>query len=313
MKSRKRFKYKNISKLADEIDWKGTPGMGDAMFGLNVAHNTARRLNKSVQIKYHWYYDARKQYHCEDPETLIERIEYVNNFYHNQKDVSVVHTFDSNDGNVYTNRYIGTDESRHNAEVNTWKFRDSANLKTDENKVVFWRPTFNAEMPRNWKLLLSHEDWDKAISNLEMHGYNPVELTYRTPIHEAMFHINTCKFVVCYDGMWHYIAKNFWKPMLVLSTHNVTTIHTPHCLSFNGGGLLHYTRNFNISKRRQLVFSNHWVDKNLWRKNRGNNKEGSFDIFENVTAMEQIEKRARWYKIEMAMRTWENNEYTESR
>jgi hypothetical protein len=61
-------------------------------------------------------------------------------------------------------------------------------------------------------------------------GYDVVELCYRTPIREATYHINTCDFIICYDGMWHYIAKNFMKPMIVSSQDMITTYHTRHAL-----------------------------------------------------------------------------------
>ena len=297
---RKSFNLLDLDKLSDEIDWKGTPGMGDAMFGLNTAHNTARRLKKPVQLTYHWYYDSKNKYHCEDPESLIERIHYIHNFYHSSENVRIAHKFDSKDGYIYNERYIGTDEPRKNAAANSWIFREDCKLPVVKNKFVFWRPTYNAEVPRNWKLLLDHNGWDKVVNNLVINGYDPVEICYRTPICEAMYHINTAEFVVCYDGMWHYIAKNFWKPMLVLSNHSVTKIHTPHCLSFDGRSLLHYSQHINAIKRRQILFSDMWVDKCIWRLPGG----GSYDHFLKCTGMHQIYTRAAWYQIEMSKRTW---------
>ena len=48
-----------------------------------------------------------------------------------------------------------------------------------------------------------------------------------------MYHIATCKATVSYEGMWHYIAKNYHKPMIVMSADVITQLHTPNALSFS--------------------------------------------------------------------------------
>ena len=65
-------------------------------------------------------------------------------------------------------------------------------------------------------------------------GFNVVELTYRTPVSEAFYEISTCRLVLCYDGMWHYIARNFSIPMIVISKDGVTKYHTPHAITASG-------------------------------------------------------------------------------
>jgi hypothetical protein len=39
--------------------------------------------------------------------------------------------------------------------------------------------------------------------------------------------------VVCYDGIWHYVAKNFARPLAVISGEGVTKYHTPNALRLN--------------------------------------------------------------------------------
>ena len=81
--------------------------------------------------------------------------------------------------------------------------------------------------------MVTNEMWDQAIDFLRSIGYNVVELSYRSPIREAHYHIATCKLVISYDGMWHYFAKNYYKPMIVASRSAITRLHTPHALTLH--------------------------------------------------------------------------------
>jgi hypothetical protein len=49
-----------------------------------------------------------------------------------------------------------------------------------------------------------------------------------------MYHISTARMVLCYDGMWHYIARNLLTPMVVVSTEGITSYHTPHAVKVSG-------------------------------------------------------------------------------
>lgn len=61
-------------------------------------------------------------------------------------------------------------------------------------------------------------------------GLKVTELTYRTPVSEAMYHISTCRQIVCYDGMWHYMARNYHKPTVVVSPEGISKYHTPNAI-----------------------------------------------------------------------------------
>lgn len=52
---------------------KGTPGIGDAMFYMNIAHRFAYDNNVQVELQLHWDHDKDFKYHFEDPETIVER------------------------------------------------------------------------------------------------------------------------------------------------------------------------------------------------------------------------------------------------
>ena len=242
------------------VTWRGTPGVGDFMWALNSVHNYCYTNNKKVVLEFHWEHDEHHLHHFEDPETIIERLEYIHNFYHRKDDVTVKHVYaqktrysdwkfsddyiKEDDGSVriaainrgHKNRFFFesgaySDRTGSPAPLCDWIFREDVVDRTiTKNKVVIWRPTFNAETPRTWKRTLTHEEWDDIISSMRQAGLHITELTYRTPVREAFYHLSTCRQVVCYDGMWHYIARNFSVPMIVLSGEGITNYHTPHCI-----------------------------------------------------------------------------------
>jgi hypothetical protein len=47
-----------------------------------------------------------------------------------------------------------------------------------------------------------------------------------------MYHISNCEATVGYEGMWHFVAKNFWKPMIIFTKDNITNLHTPNAYIF---------------------------------------------------------------------------------
>jgi hypothetical protein len=243
------------------ITWRGTPGVGDFMWALNSAHHYAYFYNKKVVLEFQWEHDEDYLHHFEDPETIIERLEYLHNFYHRKDDVIVQHVFnaygryrdwsywddvipDSREENAGRSRVIVNrgkknrfwfesgvygDGEGQSSPINDWSFRKLPR-NIDKRKVVIWRPTFNAEVPRTWKNFLTFEQWEGIISTLRSAGLYVVELTYRTPIREVMYHLSTCRLTICYDGMWHYIAKNLQVPLVVISNEGITKYHTPYCL-----------------------------------------------------------------------------------
>ena len=279
--------------LSNDIHWKMTPGMGDVMMCLNTAHRTAHSLGTPVNLNLHWYFDPEIPHTQDDPETILERLYYVHDFYHDQDQVIIRHQYPGDDS-LRKLRVKGTFKGVGNGLSNSWWFRESSYLPVDENKIVVWRPTFNAEVARDWKLLINHYEWDKILDNYRALGYNIVELCYRTNIREAMYHINTCKFTISYDGMWHIIARNFWKPMIVLSRSVITEFLTPWALMLNEKDIFHYTRNFDMNKKRQILFDNHYMDRQTFRF-----KETNPTFFKRGTGFDQLERRARWYRYKI--------------
>jgi len=251
-------------KPSELVTWRGTPGVGDFMWALNSCHKYAADHNVSkINLELHWEHGEHHNHHFEDPETIIERCNYIHNFYHQQERVEIHHIFNA-DGRYKHWKFnddvvLETNGDRRIAAINNhgfkarfffesghyddapgsdapdndWIFREDAFQDYNPNRIVFWRPTWNAERPRTWKRIFDDSDWDHLIAHFRTLGFDMHELSYRTPVSEVMHLISTSRMVICYDGIWHYVAKNFARPLAVISGEGVTKYHTSNALRLN--------------------------------------------------------------------------------
>lgn len=208
------------------------------MMGLNVAHMMASLLKTTVQMDVHWYHDKDYLFHPEDPETIVERFDYIHSMYHNSNTVKVNHIYNSTEEDVRNIRFRGfIEDNKKRGQVinglNSWIFRRDLFTPPERNKIVIWKPFDNATPAPKWKLSFSEKDWSKIVKHylIRKHRYNVVELSYRTPIREVFYHIRTCNYVICYDGMWHYITRNFIKPSFVIGDQGVIEAHNPQAIT----------------------------------------------------------------------------------
>ena len=250
-------------KPSELVTWRGTPGVGDFMWALNSCHRYAADHNvRKINLELHWEHGEDYLHHFEDPETIIERCNYIHNFYHQQDRVEIHHIFNA-DGRYRDWKYADdvvnengvnrvkavnahgqknrfwfqsgfyNDDRGSPAPNNDWIFRQDAFQEYNPKRIVYWRPTWNAEKPRTWKRLFDNNDWEQLIIHFKAMGFEMHELSYRTPASEAMYLISTARMVICYDGIWHYVAKNFARPLAVISGEGVTKYHTPNALRLN--------------------------------------------------------------------------------
>ena len=224
----------------EKIRWRGTHGVGDFMQALNVCHRYSFDYNKSpVNLEMHWEHGPEFLYHPKDPETVIERMRKIHEMYHENNRVVVTHVFDSKefyyapeDSELKVKRRFEFDSERYDgtgSPPNDWCFHPHEHI-APQKKIVIWTPHYNREQPRRWKRWLTSDDWYGIIELLRWKGWILQELTYRTPIMEAYKHIQECRFIVSYDGMWHYMGRNFSKPHLIPSKEGVTTYNTPNAV-----------------------------------------------------------------------------------
>ena len=102
----------------------------------------------------------------------------------------------------------------------------------DNLKGVCWTPKYNSEPPKSWKRQLTEEDWTLSKERFESVA-DIIELSYRTPVQNAFEIIKECDFIFCYEGMWHFIARNFAKPIVIQSGEKVTEQNTPQVKRLN--------------------------------------------------------------------------------
>jgi len=162
---------------SSQIIWKGTPGVGDFMYGLNVAYFRSWLMNKPIRIIFEWFHSEDFLYHFEDPETIIERFNYIEKFYKKKNaKVLIDHIFNSTNGQLYKDRFFGYSTEKvgiPRLRDNTWLMRDGFRHSSENivpKKIVVWRETFNAQQPRRFKRTYDREAWHYVIGLIEEQG-----------------------------------------------------------------------------------------------------------------------------------------------
>jgi hypothetical protein len=220
----------------DTIRWKTTVGIGDSMYGLNIAYMRAFVNQKPTKFQLHFFHPKDYIHHYEDPESVVERVEYIRDRYMWKDIVDVEYVYDSKDYALYKKFYEGVTRRKNSEMYRYWALDPTINTAPTYNKIVLWRPTSNlSQQVANDKMLLLDWEWDRLIDRMKDFGYNVVELDYRTPIRDALHHIRTCECCISYEGMWHYVSKNLFKPHIVLGTSSISTWHTPAAIVTKDG------------------------------------------------------------------------------
>ena len=212
----------------DKIRWKTTVGIGDSMYGMNIAYMRAFVNQKPTALQIHYHFPEDYYYHYEDPESIDARVRYIHDRMMWKDIVHIEHVFNSPDYKLYDKKYLGVNRRTRSELYRYWSFDPTIDTTAIDKKIVLWRPTFNlSQQLSGYKLPMLDSEWVRMIDLLRDFGYNVIEIDYRTPIREAFYHIRTCELCVSYEGMWHYVAKNFFKPHIVFSNSSITQWHTP--------------------------------------------------------------------------------------
>lgn len=253
---------------------KGKYGVGDSCWALNIAHNTSKVLSQTITLDCHWNWDRTHKHSIDDTENIIDQFDYIHTFYRNKENVVINHIVNSSKSNMLDSGgrlLYGPDPIYKDTRTcNWWKFDPRLRLSKTEKKVVIWRSTFNTDkLPNKEKEILSNDDWKKVIYNLKKSGYSVVELCYRTPIRESMYHINTCSSAIGYAGMWYYFANNWQKPTIIVSNRTLTKTHSPCCMEVGDKDIVYSITN-NYSDCEELLVNycqsrynivNEWISK----------------------------------------------------
>ena len=188
------------------VQWRTGVGYGDFVTGLGYAFSSSIKYQMPVNITFHWNHEKDFLYHPLDPESLVDRCNYIHSTMINNNMVTVNHIYNSNPKFRFFNQL-----DEFNPCHGLWY----SNLEQKEsNIVVLWSSQKNVEKTTHDKDP-ALEYWDMIKYYLYEKGFDVREVTYRTPVRKLVELINVCKFGVGYDGLAHQIFKYIWKPLIV--------------------------------------------------------------------------------------------------
>ena len=221
---------------------RGTPGAGDFMFTMCSAIYAANLLKTKINIIFYWDHDLEYEHNFEDPESIYQKLDWFYSRLYNNHLITYEHVtnFDLKktfDGNMMLN-LEQTAANKHSKNmpkgVSSWKFKKHLyDIEVFPKKVTVWRFKFNSAPPSSWKTEYDDAYWDNICETLISKGYDVHIIDYRTPIREAFYHIQTSRFVMGYDGMWHYLARMLYKPTIITGSNSIVKMHNPQAIFFH--------------------------------------------------------------------------------
>jgi|688.fasta_scaffold01135_42 hypothetical protein len=188
-----------------EVKWGTGVGYGDFVTGLGYAHGSAIKYETPVHIEFHWNHSKEHMFSPLDPETIVERCDYIYSIMSKLPQVSVSHQFNANPNFRFYNQL-----DEFNPMHGLW-YTDMPD-QTKKKHVAIWTTDFNISFPGHWKDPVNKR-WNDIRAKLS--DYVVEEITYRTPVKEAIEIINKCEFGIGYDGLAHQLFKFMWKPLFV--------------------------------------------------------------------------------------------------
>ena len=191
------------------IEWRSNIGYGDFITGLGYAHSATIKYGRPVHINFHWPNARDKKQSELDPETMYYRFNHILEYMRPVEGLTISHQWQS----IPDYRFINELEE-FNPIHGLWYPKNEPPV--EKKLVVHWSSIYNLTFPGYHKDPI-HDYWGVVIKELKDKGYKVKEVTYRTPVAEAMDLINRCEFGIGYEGMIHQLFKFMWKPLVVAS------------------------------------------------------------------------------------------------
>lgn len=188
------------------VEWNTGVGYGDFVTGLGYAHTASVKYNTPVNLTFHWKNSKDYIYHPKDPETIVDRCNYIHSIFTPVSEVKINHKFNSSPGFRFYNQL-----DERNPLHGLWH---TVLTPSKTKSVALWTSEHNFEFPGFNKDPAAHL-WPVIQKKLQKAGYKINEITYRTPVQEAIKIINECEFGIGYDGLAHQLFKFMWKPLIV--------------------------------------------------------------------------------------------------
>ena len=189
-----------------DIEWRAGIGYGDFVTGLGYAYTSSQKYNTPVSITFYWDHSEDYLFSTEDNETIVNRCRYIESIMQPNPLVEVHHKYDTRLLYRFKNQ-LDEFNPLHGLWYSTLK-REPSNI------VVVWTSRNNISFP-GYDKDPAYDMWDGIIEVVRSFGYDVREITYRTPVAEAMDLIRKCKFGIGYDGLAHQLFKFMWKPLIV--------------------------------------------------------------------------------------------------
>jgi len=246
---------------------RGTPGAGDFMFTMSTAFHVSHLLKIPIHVIFYWSHDKDYVHHPEDPESIFEKIDYFYSRCYKKENITYEHVYEFKElptlfnGEMFLNLEMnGRKEENHTLPygISSWKMKQTmVDFPVQDNKIVIWKSNFNAKTPALWKRSYTQKDWEYVENKLKEKKYKVVNIDYRTPIREVFYHIQSSRFCMGYDGMWHYVARMLYKPTIITGDSGIIKAHNPQAKWFYNktkdnknvtGNLLTFIDNFDENK-----------------------------------------------------------------
>lgn len=203
------------------IQFRSNEGYGDFITGLSYAHSSVIKYQRPVKITFHWPNPKDHLLSNIDKESILYRFNHVLEWMKPVDGLTIAHRFSS----VPSWRFINELEE-FNLVHGLWY--QSKKLPTKQKLVVHWSSKHNLTFPGYEKDPL-YDHWDDIVDHLKSVGYDVVEVTYRTPIKQALELMAQCQFGIGYEGMIHQLFKIIWKPTIIASQRvRLTRLLCPH-------------------------------------------------------------------------------------
>lgn len=187
------------------VKWGTGVGYGDFVTGLGYAHTSSIKYDTDVSIEFHWSHAEDYLFSPMDPETIVDRSNYIYSIMRPSNRVMVTHVYNSKPNFRFYNQL-----DEFNPLHGLW-YTDIP-PQTKKRHVAIWTTDFNVSFPGELKDPVNKR-WNDIRASLS--DYVLEEITYRTPVREAIEIINRCEFGIGYDGLAHQLFKFMWKPLFV--------------------------------------------------------------------------------------------------
>lgn len=228
-----------------DVKWGTGVGYGDFVTGLGYAHTSAIKYQIPVHIEFYWNHSKEHLFSPLDPETIVERCDYIYSIMRQLPQVSVSHQFSVNPDFRFYNQL-----DEFNPMHGLW-YTDMPD-QTKKKHVAIWTTDFNVSFPGHWKDPINTK-WNDIRAKLS--DYVLEEITYRTPVKEAIEIINRCEFGIGYDGLAHQLFKFMWKPLFVFCSRKwLNNILVPQAILLsNAHEFIHSDTNNLLSQAKEKV------------------------------------------------------------